>query len=85
MHRRVAELMQAYGKAAEFFEAERIEWLSRLTPQEARALFEHLHEVWERGGRRAGGDWETLERLRLEERVALRGAFERLARIRGLL
>ena len=39
VERRVAEMMQAYGKAAEFFEAERIAWLSRLGPQDARVLF----------------------------------------------
>ena len=84
MDRRVAEMMQAYGKAAEFLEAERIEWLSRLTPQEARALLDHLHKVWEHGGGRAGGDWGAFERSRIEELVAVRRAFERLARARGL-
>ena len=78
-------MMQAYGKAAEFLAAERIEWLSRLRPHEARALFEHLYAVWERGGRRSGGDWDALERIRTEELVAVRRAFERRARAHGLL
>ena len=85
MERRVAEMMQAYGKAAEFLEAERIEWLSRLRPQEARVLFEQLYAVWEHGGRQAGDDWDALERLRMEELVAVRRAFERRARAHGLL
>lgn len=85
VERRVAEMMQAYGKAAEFFEAERIAWLSRLGPQDARVLFEQLYAVWERGGRRGGGDWDALERLRIEELVAVRRAFERRARAHGLL
>ena len=85
MERRVAEMMQAYGKAAEFFEAERIAWLSRLGSQEARVLFEQLYAVWQRGGRQAGGAWDALEHLRIEELVAVRQAFERRARAHGLL
>ena len=85
MERRVAEMMQAYGKAAEFFEAERIAWLSRLGSQEARVLFEQLYAVWQRGGRQACGDWDALEHLRIEELVAVRQAFERRARAHGLL
>ncbi len=81
----MAEMMQAYGKAAEFLEAERIEWLSRLGPREARALCEQLYAVWERGGRQTGGDWDALERLRIEELVAVRRALERRARAHGLL
>jgi len=85
MERQVAEMMRAYGEAERFLEAERAEWLSRLTPHEARALSEQLYAVWERGGRRAGGQWDALDRLQLEELVAVRGAFARLAHARGHL
>ena len=85
MERRVAEMMRAYGEAAEFLEIERMEWLSRLSPHDARAIFEHLYTVWERGGRRAGGHWDALDRLRLEELAGLRQAFARLARAGGHL
>ena len=82
MDRRVAQMMQAYGEAAPFLEAERAEWLSRLSPHEARALSEHLYAVWERGGRQAGGNWDALDQLQIEEFVAVRQAFARLARAR---
>lgn len=85
MDHRLAELIRAYGKAAGFLEAERIEWLARLTPEGVRAIFEQLYRVWELGGRRAGGDWKALDRLQIEDLVAARRAFERLARHLGLL
>jgi hypothetical protein len=85
MDRRVAQMMQAYGEAAPFLEAERADWLSRLSPHDARGLFEHLYAVWERGGRRAGGNWDALDHLQVEELVAVRRGFARLARARGHL
>jgi hypothetical protein len=85
MDRHVAEMMRAYGKASEFLEAERAEWLARLTPQEARMLFEQLYAVWEHDGGRAGGDWRALDQLHAEELVTIRRAFDRLARAQGLL
>ncbi len=85
MDRRVAEMMRAYGEATPFLEAERAEWLSRLSHHDARALSEYLYAIWERGGRRAGGDWDALDRLQVEELVAVRRAFARLARARGHL
>ena len=85
MDRRVAEMMRAYGEATPFLEAERAEWLSRLSPHEARALSEYLYAVWERGGRQAGGNWDALDQLHVEELVAVRRAFARLARARGHL
>jgi len=85
MDRRVAQMMRAYGEAAPFLEAERADWLSRLSPHEARALSEYLYAAWERGGRRAGGNWDALDQLQVEELVAVRRAFARLARARGHL
>ena len=79
----IAEMIRAYGRAAPVLEAERLQWLARLTPQEARAIYESLYEVWERGGRRAGGNWRTLDRWRLETKLAVREAFARLAASRS--
>ena len=50
----IAEMIRAYGLAAPALEAERLRWLARLTPQEARAIYESLYEAWERGGGRLG-------------------------------
>lgn len=85
MDRRVAGMIRAYGEAAGFLEAERIGWLSRLTPQEARAICEQLYNLWDRSGRTSGGDWKALDRQHIEDLVAFRQAFERLARHKELL
>ena len=79
----IAEMLRAYGRAAPVLEAERLRWLARLTPQEARAIYESLYEAWEHGGRRGGGDWATLDRWRLETKLAAREAFARLAASRS--
>ncbi len=85
MDRQAAQMMRAYGEATPFLEAERAEWLSRLSPHDARPLSEYLYAVWERGGRQAGGNWDALDQLQVEELVAVRRAFARLARARGHL
>lgn len=84
MDRQIAQMIRAADQAAEVLEAERIAWLARLTRDEARMLFEQLYQVWAQGGRRAGGDWEALERWRIETKLAVRQAFERLFSQRGL-
>ena len=77
----IADMIRAYGRAAPALEAERLQWLAQLTPQEARAIYESLYEAWEHGGR--GGDWRTLDRWRLETKLAVREAFARLAASRS--
>lgn len=79
----IAKMIRAYGLAAPALEAERLRGLVRLTPQEARAIYESLYEAWEHGGRRGGGDWATLDRWRLETKLAAREAFVRLAASRS--
>lgn len=80
----IAEMIRAYGRAAPELEAERLRWLAQLTPQESRVIYESLYEAWERGGHRAGGDWTTLNRWRLETKLAVRQAFARLAASRSV-
>lgn len=79
----IAGMIRAYSRAAPVLEAERLQWLARLTPQDARSIYESLYEAWEHGGRRAGGDWTTLDRWRLETKLAVRQAFARLAASRS--
>ncbi len=79
----IAEMIRAYGRAAPVLEKERLRWLARLTPQEARAHYESLYEAWERGGRLAGGDWRALDRWRLETKLAVRQTFALLAASRS--
>ena len=84
MDKQIAEMIHAYGQAEEFLEAERMERLARMTPQEARAIFDDLCRAWEAvADRQVGLEW--LEPLRIERLVQTRRAFERLAARKGLL
>ncbi|KAB2960094.1 MAG: hypothetical protein F9K13_07705, partial [Candidatus Methylomirabilis oxygeniifera] len=42
----IAEMIRAYGRATPVLEEERLRWLTQLTPQEARAIYESLYEAW---------------------------------------
>ncbi len=79
------QTLRGYAEVNAITEAERHARLAKMTSAESWAVFESLYEVWERAGRRAGGDWEALARRRLEEAVVVRKAFERLARHKGLI
>jgi len=75
----IAEMIRAYREAEEFLEAERMERLARITPQEARAIYDSLCRAWEAVAGREEG-LRRLEGLRVETLV-----FERLAARKGLL
>lgn len=75
----MATMLCGYTEANEFIEAERMARLSRMTPAESRRIFEELYRLWERTGRQAGGDWEALERLKIERLIEQSQAFVRLA------
>lgn len=85
MNKDVAEMIRAYAAASDFLEAERMAWLMRMTPEESREIFEALYALWSQTGREAGGNWEALERLKVDHLIEQRRAFERLARRKGLL
>jgi len=81
---RVAEALEGYARANEFMESERMKRLARLTPEEARAEFDDLIEGWEALPDK-GKDLHRLEAWRLETLLAVRRAFEQIARAKGLL
>jgi hypothetical protein len=84
LDKRVAEQIAGYARANEFLEAERRQRLARLTPEHARAEFTELTEGWDALPDKGKG----LERLglwRAETLIAVRRAFEQLARQKGLL
>lgn len=83
MDKHVAEMLQGYARAEAFTERERRERLQRLTPEEAREIFSQLMADW--SGPRKGDDLEMLQAWRLETLVAVRQAFIKLARSKGLL
>ena len=82
--KRVAEALEGYARASAFIESERIERLARLRPEEARAEFDELTEGWEALPDKGDG-LERLELWRVETLIAVRRAFEKMAREKGLL
>jgi hypothetical protein len=83
MKSEIAAIFQGYAEADRWIQAERREWLRRLKPEEAWAIFDALYRFWEQTGCRSGGDWDALERRRLRDTLALRQTLDRLARARG--
>jgi len=85
MNKEVAEMIRAYARASDFLEGQRMERLARMTPEASREIFEALYALWSQMGRGGGGNWEALERLKIDHLIEQRRAFERLARQKGLL
>ncbi len=83
LSREIGEVFRGYAEAAEWTRAERLEWLRRLSPEEAWEVFDSLYRFWEQTGCRSGGDWDALERRRLRDTLVFRRALDRLARARG--
>ena len=79
------QTLRGYAEVNAITEAERHARLAKMTSAESWAIFESLYEVWERMGKQGGGDWERLADRRLEEAVAVRNAFAKLARHKGLI
>jgi hypothetical protein len=82
--KRLAEAIEGYARANAFLEEERIKRLARLTPEEARAEFDDLTESWE-ASPDTGEGLERLEAWRIETLIAVRRAFEMMAKSKGLM
>lgn len=81
--RRVNRTLRGYRLVNRIAEAERHAWLRHLTLEEARKIFDDLHQNaddWKKNG----GDLEALERHRIASKAKGRRIFLRLARQRGL-
>ncbi len=81
--RTVKKTLQGYARASKWIETERRARLTRLSEQEAWAMFDDLYRTWEQLGKNAGGDWQALEERRIAEKVALRRTLDRFARKRA--
>jgi hypothetical protein len=79
------QTLRGYAEVNEIISAERAAALANMTRVESWAIFEALYETWKRTGQQAGGDWEALAEQRLADAIALRRAFETIARRKGLL
>ena len=72
------ETLSGYARAAAVVERERMERLARMTPEEARAIYDDLCRCWVTWGKaHALG---RLEQWRLETLLAVREAVARLSR-----
>ena len=79
----VKELLRGYTEANEFMEAERIERLAHMTPEEALAIWRDMTAGWEASPLLHKG-LERLDLWQVEALVDVRRTFERLARTKGL-
>jgi hypothetical protein len=73
------QTLAGYAEANAIAEAERRARLAAMTEAQARAIFDDLCATGYRQTQ-AGGDWERLNRWRIEQKIALRRALDRLAR-----
>jgi hypothetical protein len=78
------QTLAGFAEVNKITEAERRARLKTMTDAEARAIFDDLCASWERLGK-GGGDWERVNRWRIEQKINVRQAFERLARAKGLI
>ena len=72
--------LRGYKRTNQFTQAEERAWAAQLTPEEARQIFVELCQVWERGGAKAGGNWQAVDRLRIKELLKAQRPFAHLAR-----
>jgi hypothetical protein len=82
MQKEIAETIQGYARANALMEIERMERLGRMTPEEARAIFQELTAGWEALAESEEG-LERLDLWRAETLVAVRRAFMQLAKAKG--
>ena len=73
----VREILSGYARAAAVIERERMERMERMTPEEARAIYDYLCRSWATRGK--AHDLGRLEQWRLETLLAMREAMSRLS------
>ena len=79
----IREALAGYARANEVIENERMERLARMTSEQARAIYDELVGTWWASASREGS--ERLDLWRAETLIAVRRAFEQLARAQGAL
>ena len=79
----IREALAGYARANEVIENERVERLARMTPEQARAIYDELVETW--WGSASREESERLDLWRVETLITVRRAFEQLARAQGAL
>jgi hypothetical protein len=79
----IREALAGYARANEMIENERMERLAHMTSEQARAIYDELVGTWWGSTSREGA--ERLDLWRAETLIAVRRAFEQLARAQGAL
>lgn len=79
----VREILAGYARANEVIEQERMERLARMTPEEARAIYDDLVNGWRAPASPA--EAQRLDLWRAETTTATRRAFQALARAMRVL
>ena len=74
----IREALAGYARANEVIEDERIERLAQLAPAEARAIYDDLVNGWQPPA--SAEEQERLDLWRAETLVAVRRAFDKLAK-----
>ena len=77
----IREILAGYARANEVVEIERMERLAHMTPEESRAIYDDLVEGWHPA--MSPTEMERLDLWRAETSVAVRRAFDKLARAQG--
>jgi len=72
------QALAGFAEADALAETERRARLRAMTEPQARAIFDDLCATWYSQARK-DGDWQRLDRWRLEHKIALRQALDRLA------
>ncbi len=80
----VREALAGYAAASQVIEAERAARLARMTPAEARAIFDSLVATGTQT-EIPQSELQRLDRWRMKTLLEVRRVFEQLARARGLL
>ncbi|MCI0476793.1 MAG: hypothetical protein L0Y55_11140 [Anaerolineales bacterium] len=75
----VRQTLGGYARADKFIEREKRAWLQGLTSEQSWAIFDELYSAWSRLSSSCGGESRSMEKSRLEEKIALRRALDRAA------
>lgn len=76
--RAVRQMVRGYARTNKSIQNERRAWLTRLTMEEARRLFDELHQNAEQW-KQFGGDLGALEKRRMASKIAGRRVMARVA------
>ena len=79
----VPEVLSGYARANEVIEHEHMERLARMTPEEARAIYDDFVNGW--GAPASPAETQRLDLWRAQTLIAVRRAFDALAEARGML